>query len=133
MSVKVNMQYGGAGNAASNRGRMDMLWSNDSPTSNFSSQTISLFQSIDSYDLVMIMYYFSASSPYLYSRVFPAKYVASSLSSASLPINASGSNRTGGRNFTFDSSTSLSFSSASYNGGTDNSYAIPVNIYGIKL
>lgn len=107
---------------------MVLLWTNPSPTNNFNAQSINV--DLSNYDALLIIYYYGTQSS---NRV--------ELSSL-LPVNnitkyiciSSGTNVTGGRKLSYDSSTKkITFESASYNNATNNSYIIPVYIYGLKL
>lgn len=133
---------GGSGNVGTTQ-----LWSNSSPTSSFLAADVTLSDSILNYDLIVIEYLFSTTSPYyIYSRTFLSDTLIDSMHGPNsrfstyvdvpftLDINASGNNRTGGRNFTVASATKLSFAAGGYNGSSSaNAYAVPITIYGIRF
>lgn len=115
-------------------GMVTTLWQNASPTSSFAAQTITLSDSVNNYDMVLVHYYHNAtveSDRYDRLTVFLPTF-----STASLDVVAHGYNRTGGRYITSISGTSMTFSAAGYNGSTTsstNGYGTPIAVYGVKL
>lgn len=131
----VTMRYGDRGDAKPG-GRIVTLWENASPGSSFSAKTVDLAGDLSVFDLVTVIYYFSTSNQHLDVVTYPARFLANNPTvPGQLQISAQTSNRTGGRNFTVPTPTSVAFSAAYYNGSNSaaNTYAVPVAIYGVKL
>lgn len=116
---------GGASGGGSSGLTMSLLWTNPSPTSSFSAQTVPL--DLSSYDAIGIIPLFSTSVQY---PAFMQTYI-NTASTVVLNTYASDSNRQGGRTVVI-SSTGLQFSAGTYNGSASNSNCIPYKIYGIK-
>lgn len=102
-----------------------VAWENNSPTSNFSAQTISLNGYEGEYDAVEIYYSHSTSDA--------RRYCIKGEVGNTLPLNVQGQqyNRTGGRTADINANNVI-FSAAYYNTNANNSYAIPTKIVGIK-
>lgn len=101
-----------------------LLWENASPTSSFSPQTISM--DLSGYDMAAIETYYSTEYNFLLSAFgrIEGKDI--------LTIMASGrENKVGTRGVTV-SETGFVFSYARYGGAENNTYCVPVRIYGIK-
>lgn len=111
--------------------QMDLLWTNASPTSQFAAQTVSL--NLSSYGMVAVQIVFTGDSP-LYSPLCFANIGVEC--SASVIANWD-ADKTAVRSFTA-SSTGVAFGAGGYHDfgnksfTGNNSYAIPVKIYGIK-
>lgn len=124
----IAMQYG-SGNAQKSGARVDLLWSNSDPTSNFAAQTIDC--DLSGYRFVSVLCNFGSASGNQYNvamQTFPVdetnKY---------LMISAD-NNRGGERRFTYSiANKTITFASATYNSSTNNAYIIPIGIYGIKV
>lgn len=136
--MSVNMRYGKkgerpGGSSGGSGGAFDLLWTNPSPTATFTAKTVTVAD-MSKYDCILIEYIFSTSSPDLNARTFPIAYLlANPTVSGTLQINAAGYNRCGARSFELTSATTVHFGAAGYNGtATNNGYAVPQRIYGIK-
>lgn len=103
------------------------LWENASPTSSFGAQSISVDLSGYSWFAIEIQFQTSQTdNPAL--QEFRVDEVRKLINLAS-----STNNRTGGRHVTWSASAkTLTFDGAYYNGSANNSYCIPLRIYGIK-
>lgn len=107
--------------------KMDLLWTNPSPTASFSAQTISV--DLSEYDLVVVCI-----------RSFPLNDGDSGFSNligykelrSVATIAGSSSNKNGRRRFT-PSDTGVEFESCTYDGNTYNNFAVPIYIYGVKM
>jgi len=101
------------------------MWTNDTPTANFPARTISLNGYEGEYDAVEIYYRHSTSD----TRVYFIKGEVGN----SLPLSVQGQqyNRTGGRTAEVNANNVV-FSAAYYNANSNNTYAIPTKIVGIK-
>lgn len=128
--MAVAMRYGAPGDGAVRpSGRIDTLWTNSSPTSNFTAQDISDI-SLTNYDLWAVeMRYSTSSAINLPLCVYPVDE-----ETHLGPLSAQTNNNNGGRRFTYsESNSAVSVTASYYNGSTNNSYAIPIAIYGIKF
>lgn len=118
---------------------METLWTNASVSSSFSAQEVTLSDSANNYDYLLIDYIFSTSAQDHATQLVAVTDLAVVGREYSLRINAATYNRTGARNFRFVYSgstinyTKLYFDGASYNTSSNNGYAIPYRIIGIKL
>lgn len=102
------------------------LWENQNPTSNFAAQTIlSSDADLPYCDEVRIYYRHSTTD----DRV----YCATGDVGTKVPLTVQGMeyNRTGGRIATVNSS-GIAFGAASYNTNSNNAYAIPIKVVGVK-
>lgn len=119
---------GGAGGSSGGGYSRDLLWTNPSPTTNFGAQSISVGLSDYSWFAVEIQFQTTQTdNPAL--QEFRVDEVRKLINLAS-----NTSNRTGGRHVTWSASAkTLTFDGASYNGASNNSYCIPLRIYGIKF
>lgn len=135
--MPVAMKYGGAGSGAKaskgGGGSKSLLWSNGSPTSSFSAKTVTLSDSIENYDFLLFEYLFGTSVLRYYSVLVLASGFPSNSINIDLAFNSGAANRTGSREATIASTTTVTFGSGSYNAATNNAYGIPTAIYGIKL
>lgn len=130
----VTMRYGSGGEAgnasASKSGGVvaQKLWINQNPTSNFAAQSVSV--DLTGFDYCEIQLRFSTSNNYATEiKRFPVDEQPNQLTIVTL-----GQNRTGGRHVTYSiANKQLTFDAASYNGATNNAYAIPLCIWGVKL
>lgn len=129
----VSMRYGSGGetgNAAASKGGgivVQRLWINQNPTSNFAAQSVSV--DLTGYDYYEIQLRFSTSNNYATEiKRFPVDEQPNQLTIVTL-----GQNRTGGRHVTYSiANKQLTFDAASYNGATNNAYAIPLYVWGVK-
>lgn len=109
--------------------KMELLWENASPTSEFGEQTVSI-SNLQDYDLIMIRSKFSSGA---YESIVGFYKTAT----GSTGTIAGTNNVIGARDITINDN-SISFKvgteRATYNGGqsTNNNICIPVEIYGIK-
>lgn len=117
-----------------------VLWTNPSPTSAFTGQTVTLSRSYTDFDSIKIIYNMSETlqtqGEIILSKDMLDKITSStapSFRAAILMINASYSIRVRSINTTNDS-TQINFSnSAPFNGaGIDNSYCVPISIIGMR-
>ena len=111
--------------------KKDVLWTNTAPTSSFGAQQVPLDESASDYDFLMFVYYWDTGNNDISTKTFPVSMLSSA--GGMLDIVRLNQNRTGGRTFTLDSDTEVTFSGAQFNGTSNNSYAIPAEIIGIKL
>ena len=109
--------------------RVDKLWTNASPASNFAAQDVSV--DLDSYQLVGIVCNFGSGSGNQYAVNMQIFTVDNG--SKYLMISAD-NNRGGERRFDYvPDDKKISFYDAKYNSSTNNAYLIPVEIYGIRI
>lgn len=111
---------------------MTKLWENNSPSSSFASQNVTLSSS--DYDLLMIIYNWTASTQYSLSNIIQKNHAF--VLCAALP-SASGA-RNVSRYGSFNSATEIHFDPGSDAVGTtasstNNDRCIPITIYGIKI
>ena len=112
----------------SSRVKMDLLWTNSSPSSNFAPQNIPV--DLSAYDYYAVHCRFGAS----YNRLLPIAIYPVDDATNQVSMVALSNNQVGARTFHYVASTpALVFEEGKYNGATNNAYAIPVSIYGIKL
>lgn len=109
----------------------DALWTNPSPSSSFSAQSVPLSAGASGYKFLLFTYFFATTQMELQSALFPVGELTGGYDGR-LVTNGGTVNRTGARPFTLASDTSVTFASASWNGGTSNTYCVPYKIYGIK-
>lgn len=112
--------------------RMKKLWENPSPTASFVEQNITL--SSADYDLLLIIYYWTTSSPQELSTIVEKS--KGFVLSVGLP--SSNGSRNMARYGGFTSNTVINFTNATDSVGasastTNNERCIPIKIYGIKL
>lgn len=135
--MAIAMRYGTAGDIAKGGGSggggmtADALWTNSAPTSSFGSQSVPLSAGASNYKFLGVYYLFSTSNPVRTTSLVPVADLQNGAEGMCIVV-AWGVNRTGVRRFSLASDTSVSFTTCGYNGGTDNTYAVPVAIYGIK-
>lgn len=102
------------------------LWGNPSPGSNFAAQSIGV--DLSDYDYFAVALRFSTGTndnPPL--QVFAVDEVRKEL-----PIQGTQSNKNGGRHVTYSiANKTLTFDAAYYDGQSNNSYAIPIAVYGV--
>lgn len=129
----VAMRYGSGGSvggAEKNSGGVQLtkLWANNSPTSNFTAQTISV--DLTGCDLYAVQLRFSTGYDYgMEMMFFPVDERQNNLTVVTIAQN-----RTGGRHCQYSiANKEMTFDGASYNGSSNNSYAIPLAIWGVKL
>ena len=114
------------------------LWTNSSPTSNFSGQSVSLSSSIANYKYIGIKYRASTSLTTEMEFLVTPATLQKSLSTANnntLTFGArNSSNQRYDRGVTYTSNTSLTFTEASRvnTSGTNNGFCIPTKITGYK-
>ena len=102
------------------------LWVNGSPTSNFTAKTI-LENDTDLAECDEVRIY------YRHSTTDDRIYCVTGDIGTKVPLNVQGMeyNRTGGRLATVNS-TGIAFGAASYNTNSNNTYAVPTKIIGVK-
>ena len=105
-------------------GKLDLLWTNSSPTASFSSQTVSL--DLSKYRLVMISYCYSYNSEYYQTMIQPVDGLTYRCTTGN-----STNNNNGVRAGTA-TATGVVFTAGAYNGASNNQYVIPYKIYGIR-
>ncbi len=130
--MSVAMRYGSresanAGKTGSGRGTAK-IWTNPSPSSNFAAQSIDV--DLTGYGFYAVQLRFSTSYDYATEMmIFPVSDQTNSLT-----VTTIAQNRTGGRHCTYNPTTKkLTFDGASYNGASNNAYAIPLYVWGIRL
>ena len=110
--------------------RLDLLWTNSSPTADFAAQDVSV--DLDGYDLVALVIKYSKTStssrpPLMFCRIVDEQYFY-------IPLMNNTDNYTGARSFIYSVANKvISFTKGEYNGATDNAHVIPLEIYGVKL
>lgn len=126
--MSVSMRYGSSGYSTTNGLRLDLLWTNDDPTSNFAAQTVTL--DLTGYTHYMVVPIFSTSNQNLCPPVVSPVEDGLVLS---LLCGSGSNNRVGARTCYYDSSVpGVEFAGGSYNGASNNAYVIPFHIYGIR-
>lgn len=117
----------------------DELWINSSPTSSFPAQTIAPANaSFSYYDAFLIVSReFNTSERHTAEIIWKWTAQNQHLTPGAIHCWAStNSNRNGMRNVTIrsnDDELAITFSACEYNGNTNNSYCIPLEIYGLKF
>lgn len=102
-----------------------VAWENNSPTSSFAARTVSLSGYEGEFDAVEVYYRHSTTD----DRTYCLK--AEVGTRTPLTVQGLEYNRTGGRLATVNSN-GITFGAASYNTNSNNTYAIPTKIVGIK-
>lgn len=129
--MPVSMRYGSGGNVGGRGGNsslLTLLWDNPRPDNSFAAQTINI--DLSAYDWFAVRAKFSLATPqdlplYIFSVDETAKRIFSA---------AGDNNRIGVRTFTYNmENMTLAISYATYNGSTNNSSVIPLEIYGVSL
>ena len=126
--MSVIMKYGSGGSGGAVGASYALLWQNASPGSSFAAQTVTV--DLNGFSEVMVISNFSTGTQNLNPPV-----IAPIIDGSKLALNcASGSyNRVGARVGTIDlSAPGIAFAGANYNGSADNTYCIPLYIYGIR-
>lgn len=103
---------------------MDLLWTNSSPTSSFSAQTISLDMS--GYTSILVYFYISTTI----NDLLPLLCLPNGSTYRACFTNGI-NNRNGDRDVTV-STSSLVFGSGTYNSANSGSHVIPQKVYGIR-
>ena len=114
-------------------GARTLLWENSSPAASFAAQTVTLSDSIAHYDFLFIEYLFGTSVQRYYSKLVLTSGFPSNAIAIDLAFNSGAANRTGSREATIETTTTITFGSGAYNGSTSNAYGIPTAIYGLKM
>lgn len=116
------------------------LWTNTASTSAFSSQTVTLSDSISNYDYIGVEYRATTASSTRSTEVLfvsnALRYASTSYTNTVFPcFCAYSSSAHYARYITFSTNTKLSISSAGKIGAaaSDTTKAIPLHIYGYKL
>lgn len=126
--MPVSMKYGkGADEMKANRFFVP-LWSNPSPTSSFAAQTISI--DLSAYSWFAVRAIFSISSPSnLPLAIFTVDEDGKRIQSV-----AGDTSRVGARYFQYSTTNkTMTFNAGYYNGSTNNSSCVPLEIYGVNL
>lgn len=121
----LNITSDGTLSVASSSGfTVDLLWSNASPTSSFSSQTVSI--DLSSYKMVYVVFRFASAAFHIpaLTAIDDLTYRITSIGTAA---TYSGSYRT-----MTPTITGISFGAGTTNGSTSNDHMIPEFIYGLK-
>lgn len=106
---------------------MVLLWENPNPSASFASQTINV--NLAGYNMFAVVAIWSVTSG---SRI-PFCFIPAEDGTYGIPMQSAASNRTGGRDATFNiSNGTVYFGNASYNGAQNNGYCVPYQIIGIK-
>lgn len=122
-----------SGGSPAPTGNMTALWTNSDTTSSFSAQDVTLSESIEDFDFILVGYVFSTSNQNYSSMMVPASTLWPGGRSCDLRVNSGSYNRTGARTFYASDATTVHFNAASYNTNTANGYVIPEHIIGVKL
>lgn len=124
----ISMRYGSSGYMNQNGLRMDLLWTNDDPSSNFSSQTVVI--DLAGYTHYMVVPIFSKTNQNTSPPVLSAVEDGAVLG---LVCGSGTTNNVGSRTCYYDSSVpGIVFAGANYGGSSNNAYCIPMFIYGIR-
>lgn len=108
--------------------KLVLLWTNSSPTSSFAAQDVSV--DLSPYDWYVIETKWSSSS----GLVLPLTMFEVDETRHMVWMGNNSTNRTGGRAFTYSiANQAITFEGGYYNASASNAYAIPLNIYGVKL
>lgn len=127
---------GGGGSATET-----VLWTNGSPTSSFSEQTVQLSQSIEDFDLIKVTFKLSTTNADEGAIIVPTQTIKNSLNSTNNTFRTSIGVRLSGYNYVrplFINSgvyDQLGIGSARITGnsGISNTSATPLQVIGIKL
>ncbi len=136
MTRVINMRYGQQGSRAEVTGESQIeLWSNASPTSAFSAQTVSVSSPMTSFDRIRIDYKYTTSSDVrsVFANVSDFSFTGAYEDEVGLISRPGSAGYV--RRATMASPTTVQFTT-SYRlnaSGSSTSYAIPVGIYGVKL
>lgn len=127
--MPIAMQYGsGTGSSSKRTGMaMTLIWTNTDPSSSFAAQTVAV--DLAGYDAVAIRTLFSTSSQQPLPLGF---YICDNTLTCYIPLTARTTNNNGGRLFTFEDD-GMAFQAGYYSGSSNNAYAIPYQIYGVKF
>lgn len=111
-----------------------VLWTNDSPTSQFASQTITLSDNVSNYDYLEVYFRCSTSDDTEYRDIIPKATLDKSSSSNTYAIGNAYSNSTRARG-SYVNGTSMYFTAAYplTSTSTNNSYVIPTKVVGIAV
>ena len=115
-------------------GNLKRMWVNQSPTADYPATVtpIQLDGKISDYEMLLFLYRWDKNNGFLLAQTFPAEYMTANAEGL-LPIGNYSNNYNGGRVFTIESDTTISFAAARYNGSTSSQqYVIPVAIYGVN-
>lgn len=126
--MSVSMRYGSSGYTSQVGLRLDLLWTNDDPSSNFAAQSVTI--DLSGYTHYMVVPIFSKgnqnTSPAVISAVVDGEVLG-------LVVGSGTVNNVGSRTCYYDSSVPcITFAGANYGGGANNAYCIPMYIYGIR-
>ena len=111
-----------------------VLWTNNSPTSQFAAQTITLSDDYSNYDYIEVYFRLSTSDDTEYRDIIPKATLDKSNSSNTFAIGNAYSNSTRARG-SYVSGASMYFTAAYplTSTSTNNSYVIPTKIVGISV
>lgn len=126
--MSVSMRYGSSGFAQSNGLRLDLLWTNDDPSSNFAAQTVTL--DLAGYTHYMVVPIFSRNNQ---NTSIPVLSAVEDGAVLGLVVGSGSTNNVGSRTCYYDSSVpGIVFAGGNYGGSGNNGYCIPMFIYGIR-
>ena len=131
----VTMRYGQSGQRSDTGERQIEIWSNASPSSNFSAQTVTVSNAMTMYDRIRIDYKYTTSSDVRSIYVNVSDFSFSGAYTDEIGLISRPDSNGYVRRATMASSTTVQFTT-SYRlnaSGNSTSYAIPVGIYGVKL
>ena len=125
------MRYGSGGNVGGRGGNsslLTLLWDNPSPDNSFAAQTINI--DLSGYDWFAVRAKFSNASPSnLPLAIFTVDEDGKRIQSV-----AGDTSRVGSRYFQYSTTDmTMTFQVAYYNGSTNNSSCVPLEIYGVNL
>ena len=109
-------------------GEAELLWSNASPTSVFSAQTISL--DLSNYDYILIEGLRSISYPNDKTKVLS---LCPKGQTVNYSVSSDGTTDNGAARTVTVSNAGVTFSNAHSSGSTQNYFAIPLKIYGCNI
>lgn len=109
--------------------RLDLLWTNDDPSSNFAAQSVTI--DLSGYTHYMVVPIFSKSNQNTGPAVISPAVDGENLG---LVVGSGTTNNVGSRTCYYDSSVPcITFAGANYGGAANNAYCIPMYIYGLRI
>lgn len=111
---------------------VDVLWTNSNSTAVFAAQTITLNDSIDNYDIIVVeVFRLNGTERMLLQPVII--FTGMNYQGGMIAAVKASSGQLVARSFTISSSTQFAFSAATVGSTTANEWAIPANVIGIKF
>ena len=118
------------------RAIMKTLWTNPSPTASFAAQTITLAESAENFDFVLVVVNKWSATTYatVGTKEWILDYVFARNGDVSESVSVSGesTNRVGKRQF-YVNGTTVQFAAGYYNAATNNADHVPLYVFGLNL